>query len=389
MPRRSLALALTTAGLVAVSAPAAEAATDTTLSFAAGTVRVQDPSPVSADEVRFTMPNTPTTRAFVDIRGQGEAHIALGSAEALGVPHAVYTTQSTTGCQVYTGTTFGEADMSVTAAGLVFDIRKDELAPQIGVALEDSAGGAPDCAGFDGSAGRPTAFDPRFTVGGLQWQQPGDATGLVAFPGPRAITLAWQPPADPLGVRYEVYERNADGTETVVTQAVGSSTTIGGLTPGVAHSYRIRAFRFWGGQWFSASFTAAVTSAASEPAPAAPAGGSTSGTVGTASNPGAGAAAKPAGARKTARPATPRSWKAKATRGRVLVSLPKLAAGQRLEIMRATKAKYSRIATTTRRSYVDRKVKRGATYRYRLVLVAAGGARSLPSKAATVRVPRG
>ncbi|MEA2382323.1 MAG: hypothetical protein QOH72_2294 [Solirubrobacteraceae bacterium] len=390
MHRRLLALALTTAGAVAVSAPAAEAAIDTTLTFPAGTVRVVDPSPASANEVRFTIPNTPTTRAFVDIRGRGEAHIALGSPEALGVPHAVYTTQSTSGCQVYTGTTFGEADLRVTAAGLEFDVRKDELAPEIGVALEDSAGRAPNCGGFDGSPGRPIAFDPASTVTGLQWQQPGDATGLVAISGPRAITLAWQPPADALGVRYEVYERNADGSETVVTQATGSSTTIQSLTPGVAHTYRIRAFRFWGGQWFSPSFTAAVTGVASElPPPAAAPGGTADGTAGTVLKRGVGSKNGGAAKKPAARPATPRAWKAKATRGRVLISLPKLAKGHRVEILRATKAKYGRIATTTRRSYVDRKVKRATTYRYRLVLVAAGGARSLPSKPITVRVPRG
>jgi len=88
----------------------------------------------------------------------------------------------------------------------------------------------------------------------------------------------------------------------------------------------------------------------------------------------------------TARPAAPRSWKAKASRGPVVLTLPKLGKGQRFEIMRATKTKYGWIATTTRRSYTDRKVRRGRTYRYRVVLVGANGVRSLPSKTIVVGV---
>jgi hypothetical protein len=170
MPTRRMLVLGLTAGAAALCLPAtAGAAVDTTLNFAGGSVRVQDPSPASANEVRFTMPNSPTIRAFVDIRGQGEAHIAMGSPEALGVAHAVYTAQSTASCQVFSGTAFGEADEAVTADGLVFDIRKDELAPDIAVVLEDSAGGAANCAGFDGSAGRPVAFDPSGAVTGLEW----------------------------------------------------------------------------------------------------------------------------------------------------------------------------------------------------------------------------
>src|SRR3954470_16322106 len=109
---RSLALALTTAGTLAVSAPAADAVTNTTLTFGGGTV------------------------------------------------HAVYNDVSTDGCQVYTGATFGEADeLPTTDGSTVFDIRKDGLAPDIAVAMDDSAGGAADCRGFDGtSLGRPLSF---------------------------------------------------------------------------------------------------------------------------------------------------------------------------------------------------------------------------------------
>jgi hypothetical protein len=384
MPTRRMLVLGLAAGAAALCLPAtAGAAVDTTLNFAAGSVRVQDPSPASANEVRFTMPNSPTIRAFVDIRGQGEAHIAMGSPEALGVAHAVYTAQSTASCQVFSGTAFGEADEAVTADGLVFDIRKDELAPDIAVVLEDSAGGAANCAGFDGSAGRPVAFDPSGAITGLEWQQPGDATALRAFSGPRAIVLAWNPPADALGVRYEIRELQPNGTFLPIGQATGSSTTINNLTPGVPHTYVVHAFRFWGGQWFSPNATGIAATVASElPAPGAGGGATTLPIVpkGTAK------AAKKASAK---RPATPRSWKARVRGRRVVITLPKLGKGQRVEIMRAAKTKYGRIATTTRRSYTDRKVRRGATYRYRLVLVSAAGVRSLPSQTIVVRVPRG
>src|SRR5436189_1962944 len=76
--RRLLALA-PLAGALALAAPAVAQATVTPLSFPAGTVTVEDPSPASANEVRFTMPNSDSQGAFVDIRGAGESHIALGS----------------------------------------------------------------------------------------------------------------------------------------------------------------------------------------------------------------------------------------------------------------------------------------------------------------------
>jgi hypothetical protein len=379
--RRHLVLGPIAAAIALVAPATAGAAVDTTLSFAAGSVRVQDPSPASANEVRFTVPNSPTIRAFVDIRGQGEAHIAMGSPTALGVAHAVYTTQSTAGCQVFSGTTFGEADETVTAAGLIFDIRKDELAPNINVVLEDSAGGAANCAGFDGSAGRPVAFDPTGAITGLEWQQPGNATALRAFSGPRAIVLAWTPPADALGVRYEIRELQPNGEFLPIGQATGSSTTINNLTPGVPHTYVVHAFRFWGGQWFSPNATAIAATVASElPAPAS--GG------GTTATPLPNRATSPT-TRKVARAFALKGFRVTASRGRVRVTLPKLGKGQKIEIQRSTtakKARFARIATSKARTYFDRKVRRGRTYRYRLILVAKDGSRSAPSGVLTVRV---
>jgi hypothetical protein len=388
MLRRRLACVATIAGAIALAAPAAAGAAVTSLTFPAGTVTVEDPSPLSANEVRFTMPDGPGLRAFVDIFGRGESHIALGSLAALGVDHAVYTQQSTTACQVYSGTTFGEADKQPSPAGtLIFDIRKDELAPNITVALENSAGGAANCAGFDGSAGRPVSFDTTKTVTGLTWTQPGDATGLHAVSGPGAITLLWTPPADPLGVRYEVRELQPNGTFLPIDQAVGLSFTIDNLAPGVAHTYVLQAYRLWGGQWNSPNPTGPVTAVASVvPPPATAASGTAAGGAGTAAKPATKAGATANAAAGAKRPATPRAWKAKASRGRVVLTLPKRGKGQRFEIMRATKAKYGRIATTTRRSYTDRKVRRGRTYRYRVVLVGSNGVRSLPSKTIAVRV---
>ena len=98
-------------------------------------------------------PNPNTTRLFIDTHGTGRAYIALGNPTALGVAHAVYNNVSTDTCQVYTGTTFGEADEVPTTDGsVVFDIRKDELAPVISLTVEDSAGGGADCRASTGSA---------------------------------------------------------------------------------------------------------------------------------------------------------------------------------------------------------------------------------------------
>jgi hypothetical protein len=383
--RRLLALG-PIAGAIALAAPAAAGASVTPLTFPAGTVTVEDPSPASVDEVRFTMPDGPGVRAFVDVRGNGESHIAMGSVTALGVEHAVYTSQSFGDCQVYTGTTFGEADKQPNppAGTLVFDIRKDELARDITVVLDDSAGTGPNCTGFDGSPGRLVVIGTTPNVLGLTWQQPGDATNLRAIPGPGAITLTWTPPADAVGVRYVVSELRPDGSFAPFDEAVGSSFTITGLTPGVPHTYAIRPYRYWAGPWPSPNPTAPVTAAASAPA-VAPAPVASAPAV---TSPAPAAAKKQAATASAKRPAAPRVWKAKASHGRVLITLPKLAKGQRFEVLRATKAKYGRIARTTHSSYTDRTVKRGATYRYRLVLVGANGLRSLPSKTIAVRVPR-
>jgi hypothetical protein len=389
---------LSTLGALALSAPAAQAVTNTTLTFGAGTVQIEDQGP-AFDTVRFTMrvANPATTRVFVDTHATGRGYIALGSPTALGVAHAVYNDVSTESCQVYTGRTFGEADEVPTGDpnAIAFDIRKDELAPQIAIAMEDSAGGAADCVGFDGvSAGRPLSFATAGQAApALDWQQPGDATGLAAIPGPHAITLVWTPPADALGVRYEVY---ADGSPAPLTQAAGSAVTIQDLVPGVPHSFRLRAFRFWGGQWFSPGFTATVTAAATEfPPPSAPGAAAGAGAgAGTGAAAAAGSAARGAVAdrqstRRAARPATPRAARARVSRGRVTLTLHAVAKGRRIRIERATgaKGKFATRATTTRRTFVDRTVRRGRTYRYRLVVL-AGTARSLPSTAVTVRVPR-
>jgi hypothetical protein len=386
--RRWLGLVAATGGTLALSAPAAQATVDTTLTFGAGTVHVVDTGP-TADTVRFTMAvaNPATTRLFIDIKGKGEGYITLGSQAALGVAHAVYNQVSTPSCQVYTGTTFGEADAVPTTDGTIaFDIRKDELAPSIALLMEDSAGGPADCKGFDGvSNGRPISFATGGgqTVTPLDWVAPANPTNLRAVGTPHAITLFWTPPADAVGVRYQVVE---DGLVNPVSESVtGNAATFSGLVPGSVHTYHLRAYRFWGDRLFAPAFTAGATAVATEFAPPAAAPAATA----TAAKQAVKGTTKRKGA--TARPAAPKAFRAKVTRGRVLITLPKLAKGERVEIQRSAatkKAKFARIATSKAKTYLDRTVRRGRTYRYRLVLVTSDGRRSLPSKTLTVRVPR-
>jgi len=94
--------------------------------------------------------------------------------------------------------------------------------------------------------------------------------------------------------------------------------------------------------------------------------------------------------KRTARAFAPKCFRLRASAGRVRITLPKLGKGERVEIQRsaATKAKFARIATSKAKTYLDRSVRRGRTYRYRLVLVTSDGRRSLPSRTLTVRVPR-
>jgi hypothetical protein len=391
--RRWLGLAVATGGALALPAPAALAVQDTTLTFGGGTVEVRDLGAAS-NTVRFTLrvANPNTTRLFIDTHGTGRAYIALGNPTALGVAHAVYNDVSTDACQVYTGTTFGEADeLPTTDGSIVFDIRKDELAPVISLAMDDSAGGGADCKGFDGvSSGRPLSFATagQTLATALDWQAPAEATGLRAVGTPHAITLFWNPPADALGVRYQLIETLPDGSEAIVSESVsGSAATISNLTPGSVHTYHLWAYRFWGGRMFAGLPSGSATAAATEfaPPPAAQ-----PGTAATPTQAVKGTTKKAVTAR-AARAFGLKGFRIRATGGRVRITLPKLAKGQRIEIQRSAatrKPKFARIATSKARSYLDRKVRRGRTYRYRLVLLAKDGTRSLPSTVLTVRVPR-
>ncbi len=183
-------------------------------------------------------------------------------------------------------------------------------------------------------------------------------------------------------MRYQVVE---DGVANPVSESVtGDAATFSGLVPGSVHTYHLRAYRFWGDRLFAPAFTAGATAVATEfvppAAPAATVTAPTQAVKGTTKRKGA-----------TARPAAPKAFRAKVTRGRVLITLPKLGKGERVEIQRSAatkKAKFARIATSKAKTYLDRTVRRGRTYRYRLVLVTSDGRRSLPSKTLTVRVPR-
>ena len=161
-----------------------------------------------------------------------------------------------------------------------------------------------------------------------------------------------------------------------------------GLPPGSVHTYHLWAYRFWGGRMFAAQPTASATAAATEfvpPATVAPGGGA-AGAVKQAVKGTTTSARK-----RTARPFAPKGFRLRASAGRVRITLSKLGKGERVEIQRSAatkKAKFARIATSKAKTYLDRSVRRGRTYRYRLVLVTSDGRRSLPSRTLTVRVPR-
>ena len=60
--------------------------------------------------------------------------------------------------------------------------------------------------------------------------------------------MFWNPPADSLGVRYQLIETLPDGSEAIVSESVaGSEETVSNLTPGSVHTYHLWAYRFWGG----------------------------------------------------------------------------------------------------------------------------------------------
>ena len=72
--------------------------------------------------------------------------------------------------------------------------------------------------------------------------------------------------------------------------------------------------------------------------------------------------------KRTARAFAPKGFRLRASAGRVRITLPKLGKGERVEIQRSgatKKAKFARIATSKAKTYLDRSVRRGRTYRYR------------------------
>ena len=223
--RRWLGLAVATGGTLALAAPAAQAAQDTPLTFAAGTVEVQDLG-VTSNTVRFTMraPNPNTARLFIDTYGTGRACIALRQPDrargrACGLQQRV--DRHVPGVHRH--------HLRRGRRG-AHDRRLGRLRHSQGRArpghLPDGGGQRrrrSRLQGFDGvSAGRPLTFATavQTLTTALDWQAPGEATGLRAVGTPHAITLFWNPPAHSLGVRYQLIETLPDGSEAIVSESV-------------------------------------------------------------------------------------------------------------------------------------------------------------------------
>jgi hypothetical protein len=382
--RRSLLASLVALGVLASGAPAAQAAFTEDIPFGAGTVKVVD-TDRTVNTVELTV--TPAAgvdinsiRLFVDTFGTGRSHMALSKARA------VYTPASTESCQVFDGIAFPEADVIDNGTSLTFHIRKDELDPEPRFLLDDGADTARSCTGVNGAIGRlgdfATEGKPLTPPNFIDWDAPEAPYGLTATGVPHAIVLSWNPPADAVGVRYQIWEPGR--TEPTEESVSGTSFTIQGVPPGTSRAFQLRAYRFWSGRLFSAFTTFAGATATDVPPP--PPTGATARTAVRGAS-----AASPGGRRSAARRlAAPKAARARATRNRVTLTLPKIPKGSKLRISRATgkKGAFTLRSTTSRRTWVDRRVKRGATYRYRLVRMAPNGQRSLASKPVTVRVPR-
>ena len=125
----------------------------------------------------------------------------------LGVSHAVYNQVSTPTCQVYSGRRSARPTRSRRPTG-----RSSSTSARTSSRRRSRSDGgqrrrAADCKGFDGvSNGPPDQLrDRRPDLAPLDWVAPANPRP----PGrghPHAITLFWTPPADALGVRYQVLE---------------------------------------------------------------------------------------------------------------------------------------------------------------------------------------
>ncbi len=390
--RRALPALLGAIGALAFAAPAAHADFQS-LPFPAGTVTA-DEQGAADNNVVFTVSRAgggdpAGLRLFIDTFEQDMSYLAVDSSSVLVTP--LFATSrpgtrnedgsiATPGCQVYAGTASTLAPVVNDGTTLRFTIPKDYMRPQPRLLLVDTAQPPAACAGTDGSPGYTASFEnaSRFATK-WPWATPSAPVGLTATPGPGSITLSWTPTGDTNGVHYQIVEVGVE--RPVAENVTGTSFTIDGLVPGVGHSYKVAAFRFWegvAGRQFSAFTPAASAIAGAFPASR------------TGQNV-RGASAKSAGKGASAKLAAPKGLRARASHGRVTLTLPKVPKGSKLQILRATGKKGGKFAhkvTTSKRSWTDRKVKRGTTYRYRIVRVTAGGQLSLPSQTVTVRVPR-
>ncbi len=393
--RRALPALLGAIGALAFAAPAAHAASQTLTFDGIGTVTAVEDGAADND-VTFTVTPLGATpvgnlRLFVDTFDNDMSYLAVDSSRVVVTPlfatsRAAIRNEDGTiaapGCQVYAGNASELATVTSVGGSLQFTIPKDYMRPQPRLLLVDTST-ASGCIGQDGaSQGLTGQFDENMQFDTpWPWALPSAPVGLTATPGPGSITLSWTPTGDTNGVHYQVVEVGVD--RPVAENVTATSFTVDGLAPGVGHSYQVRAFRFWDGGPDGRSFSA-FTSAASAIAGAFPA-------PRTGQNV-RGASAKSAGKGASARRlAAPKGLRARASRARVTLTLPKVPKGSKLQILRATGkkgGKFARKVTTSKRSWTDRKVKRGTTYRYRIVRVTAGGQLSLPSQTVTVRVPR-
>ena len=172
-------------------------------------------------------------------RHRARRYIALGSLDALGVAHAVYNHVVDRGLPGLHGHDVRRGRPAGARRRASSSTSARTSSPRTSaLALDDSAGGAPTAPASTGSAGAAARFATAGqTVTGLDWAQPGDATGLRAVGTRRDHALldaAGRRGRRPLpGHRAPA----TDGTFVPSDQAVGASFTISGPRGRRPHTY--------------------------------------------------------------------------------------------------------------------------------------------------------
>jgi hypothetical protein len=400
MNHRHLGLPL---GLIclALLAPAAQAGTDVVPNPVPGlaSVRISDTDESGKVLIR-AVTSAPITSGhfsslFFDINNDGDSDLAIvvtkGSTGAAQLK-VLSTPQSTTTCQQFGGTSASAiTGATATLAGDNSTYTITVPAAQLpGTFRWKATATTPDTGDLCGSTDDAvqgltlSVSDGRtFTGGGggepVDLTPPAAPTGLAAVAGNGTASLDWADNAESDLGGYLVYRRVQAGAFTLIAEVQASNLSDANLSNGTAYEYYVRAKDLTGNLSVE-SAKVTVTPQGSQPPTQSP------------TSPVTPITPVIPGVTPAKIPGAPRKPKVKSVSSkRVALDWPTLKGVTRYRVYRRLAGHAwpkKPLATVTSSSYVDKKVKPGKTYQYRIVGVTSANKLTKPSKTITVKTKK-